>query len=162
MVLFIHIIIWILIVGLFIGSFAGLVFPIIPSSLLLWIAFILYHFGIDNQALGMFFWIIMAIFTLILFVSDMMANSYFVEKSGGGKWAKRLAAIGVVVGSFVVPPFGIIIVPFVAVLVIEMLQQRTFGSAAKIATGSLIGFLGGTVAKVILQIVMIAVFLIMI
>ncbi|MDY0406954.1 DUF456 family protein [Virgibacillus sp. 179-BFC.A HS] len=153
-----HIIVWVLIIALFIASFAGLIFPIIPSSLLIWVGFLLYHFAIDSHALGLFFWIAMAILTLILFGSDMLANSYFVEKSGGGKWAKRLAAVGVIIGAFILPPFGIIIVPFLAVLIVELLQQTPAGTAIKIATGSLIGFLGGTFAKFLIQLVMIGVF----
>jgi uncharacterized protein len=156
----VDIIIWILIVALFILSFVGVVYPIIPSVLLIWIGFLLFQFGINGDELGFIFWTIMVIFTIILFVADIVANSYFVKKFGGSKWGERGAAIAVIIGSFVIPPFGIIIVPFIAVLILELLQKKTFQDAIKASIGSLLGFLSGTFAKVFMQIVMILLFVI--
>ncbi|WP_026908622.1 DUF456 domain-containing protein [Paucisalibacillus globulus] len=155
----VDIIIWIIIVALFVVSFIGVIYPIIPSVLLIWIGFLLYQFGINGDELGFFFWTIMVVFTVILFVADILANSFFVKKFGGSKWGERGAAIAVIVGSFIIPPFGIIIIPFITVLIIEMLQKRTIQEALKASIGSLLGFLSGTFAKVIIQIVMIILFI---
>ena len=38
-------------------------------------------------------------------------NKYFVNRFGGSKLGEYAALIGVIVGCFVIPPFGIIIVP---------------------------------------------------
>lgn len=149
------IIIWVIIVILFIASFAGVIFPIIPSPLVLWIGFLLYHFVINPDELTVLFWIAMVILTVVLIVSDIIANSYFVKRFGGSKWGERGAAVAVIVGSFIMPPFGIIIVPFITVLVIEMVQKKTFQEGLRASIGSLIGFLGGAVAKIVLQLIMI-------
>ncbi|WP_284140853.1 DUF456 family protein [Virgibacillus sp. LDC-1] len=157
-----HSIIWILIALLFIGSFIGLVFPIIPSALFIWVAFILYHFIIDTTVLSVSFWVIMVILTAILFGADIITNRFFVKQYGGSKWGERVAALGVIVGSFILPPFGILLVPFIAVLFVEMGQKRTSSEAVKAAFGSLLGFLGGTFAKFVLQLIMITWFLIVV
>ncbi|UJL46985.1 DUF456 domain-containing protein [Virgibacillus sp. NKC19-16] len=149
------ILIWIAIVVLFILSFVGVLFPIIPSVLVLWVGFLLYHFVLNANELTTFFWIIMGVFTVILFVADIIANSYFVKKFGGSKWGERGAAVAVIVGSFITPPFGIIYVPFIVVFLIEMTQKRTGQEALRASIGSLIGFLGGAVAKVVVQFIMI-------
>jgi uncharacterized protein len=154
----VDIIIWIIIVALFILSFIGVIYPIIPSVLLIWIGFLLFQFGINGEELGIIFWIIMVVFTVILFAADIIANSFFVKKFGGSKWGERGAAIAVIVGSFIIPPFGIIIIPFITVLIIEMVQKRTIQEAFKASIGSLLGFLSGTFAKVFIQIVMIILF----
>ncbi|SFB04931.1 hypothetical protein SAMN04488072_10651 [Lentibacillus halodurans] len=156
------IIVWIVIVTLFIASFAGVIFPIIPSPLVLWVGFLLYHFVINANELTVWFWVAMAALTVILIVADVIANSYFVKKYGGSKWGERGAAIAVIVGSFIIPPFGILIIPFVAVLVIELTQAKTFEEAMRASIGSLIGFLGGAAAKVIIQFVMIVWFFVVI
>lgn len=83
------VILWILIVVLFIVSFIGVIYPIIPSVLLIWIGFLLYQFGINSDELGWLFWIAVAILTVLLFVADIVANSYFVKKFGGSKWGER-------------------------------------------------------------------------
>lgn len=154
------ILIWVLIIASFILSFVGIIFPIIPSPLVLWIGFLLHFFFIENSELSTIFWIAMIILTILLIVSDIIANSYFVKRFGGSKWGERIAAIAVIVGSFIIPPFGIIIVPFVSVFVVELIQRKTVGDAWKASLGSLLGFLGGAVAKVVIQIVMIVWFFI--
>ncbi|MEN2768765.1 DUF456 domain-containing protein [Ornithinibacillus xuwenensis] len=156
----VDIIIWVIIVALFILSFVGVIYPIIPSVVLIWVGFLLYQFGINGDELGFIFWTIMIVFTIVLFVADILANSYFVRKFGGSKWGERGAAIAVIIGSFIIPPFGIIVIPFIAVLVIEVLQKRTFQEAFKASIGSLLGFLSGTFAKIFVQIVMIILFVI--
>ncbi|MCA0969511.1 DUF456 family protein [Halobacillus litoralis] len=149
------IIIWILIIACFIASFASIIFPIIPGPLVLWIGFLAYFFFLDGDPLSTFFWVGVIVLTILLIVSDIIANSYFVKKYGGSKWGERLAAVGVIIGSFIIPPFGIIIVPFVLVIVTELIQKRTTNDAMKAAIGSLFGFLSGTVAKVVIQLVMV-------
>ncbi|WP_226035811.1 DUF456 domain-containing protein [Aquibacillus saliphilus] len=153
------IIIWLLIVACFVLSFLGIIFPLIPSPLVLWIGFLVYFFFIADN-LSFIFWSAMVILTIVLIISDIIANSYFVKKYGGSKWGERIAAIGVIVGSFVFPPFGIILVPFLAVLVVEIMQKRSTEESFRAAIGSLLGFLGGAFAKVIIQIVMIVWFFI--
>lgn len=146
---------WILIVGLFVLSFAGIIFPIIPSVMVLWGGFLIYQLLIESGNLSLFFWISMGLFTVLLIVADFIANSYFVKKYGGSKWGERMAAVGLIVGSFIVPPFGILIVPFVAVLLTELLQKRTFKESFFVGFGSLMGFLGGSFAKAVIQLIMI-------
>ncbi|SHN31494.1 DUF456 domain-containing protein [Gracilibacillus kekensis] len=146
---------WVLIVACFVLAFIGIVFPIIPSVLVIWIGFFLYQFLLTAENIGWIFWIAMIIWTLILIFADIVANSYFVKKFGGSKTGERLAAVGVIVGSFIIPPFGIIIVPFVLVVVAELIQKKTTQEAFKAALGSLIGFLSGTFAKIIIQLIMI-------
>ncbi|WP_047983155.1 DUF456 domain-containing protein [Ornithinibacillus californiensis] len=156
----VDILLWVIIVALFVLSFVGVIYPIIPSVLLIWIGFLLYQFGINGEELGWVFWTLMIVFTVLLFVADILANSFFVKKFGGSKWGERGAAIAVIVGSFIMPPFGIIVIPFLAVLIIEMVQKRTFNEAFKASIGSLLGFLSGTFAKVFVQIIMIILFII--
>src|SRR5690625_556072 len=154
------ILLWIVIILLFIASYIGLIYPIIPSSLFIWIGFLMYHFLIDATSLGWLFWIAMVGFTAILLFADVIANSFFVKRYGGSKWGERGAAIAVIVGSFIIPPFRIIIFPFITVLVIEIVQRSTFKQAFKTALGSLLGFLGGSIVKIIIQTIMIIWFVI--
>lgn len=96
--------------------------------------------------------------TILLFVADYLANLHFVDKAGGSKWGMRAATIGLIVGSFIIPPFGVIIIPFVLVLLAEMIQKKPFIESFKVAFATLIAFLSGTFAKAIIQLIMIVVF----
>lgn len=156
------IIMWIVIAALFLLSFVGIIFPIIPAVLVIWVGFLLYHFVIDSGELNWIFWAAMVFFTVLLFVADIIANSYFVKRYGGSKWGEWAAAVAVIIGSFITPPFGIIYLPFIAVFIVEMVQKRTAKEAFRASIGSLFGFLGGSVAKVVIQIVMIVWFFILV
>ncbi|WP_208586007.1 DUF456 domain-containing protein [Gracilibacillus suaedae] len=153
---------WILIIVCFVLAFVGIIFPIIPSVLVIWIGFLIYQFALTIDNIGWIFWIAMAVLTLLLIFSDIIANSYFVKKFGGSKAGERLAALGVIVGSFIIPPFGIIIVPFILVVITELIQKNTTQDAFRAALGSLIGFLSGTFAKIVIQLIMIIWFFIVI
>lgn len=150
---------WVIVIVLFALSFIGLVMPIIPSSIALWLGFIIYHFFINQSELTVIFWFIMFVFTAILIVSDFMANRFFVNKFGGSKKGEYAAMIGLIFGVFIWPPVGIILVPFIAVLVVELSQQRTFREAVYSSIGSIIGFLSGMAIKVIIQVLMISIFI---
>ncbi|WHY78646.1 DUF456 domain-containing protein [Neobacillus sp. WH10] len=152
------IIFWIIIFACFIFSFIGLVYPIIPSVLLIWVGVVLYHFGVNSNELTWITWTMLGLLTVFIFLADYLANLHFVDKAGGSQWGMRAATIGLIVGSFVIPPFGVIIVPFALVLIAEMIQKKTFQESIKVAFATLIAFFSGTFAKAIIQFIMIGVF----
>lgn len=150
-----ELLLWVLIIGLFILSFVGLLFPVVPSVLVLWVGFLIYHFFLNAAQLTWVFWVSMGVLTVLLLLADVFAGSLAVKKFGGSKLGERVATIAIIVGTFVYPPFGILILPFVAVLIVENWKQDTFHQALRAAVGTLIGFLSGRVAEAIIQLIMI-------
>lgn len=149
------ILLWILVIGLFVLSFVALVFPVLPSVTAVWAGFLVYHFFINSAELSWFFWISMGLITVVLLLADIFTGSIAVRKFGGSKWGERVAAVSIIIGSFIYPPFGIIIVPFIAVFIAEVWVKDTAANAFKAAIGTLIGFLSGQFAEAVLQIIMI-------
>jgi uncharacterized protein YqgC (DUF456 family) len=156
----VSILVWTGIILLFIISFIGFIFPIVPSVLILWAGFALYYFGISKEELSVIFWIAMLLFTVLIFAADYFANSYFVKKYGGSKWGEGVAVVAIIAGSFIIPPFGIIVVPFAAVLVTELIIQKNVKTAFLVAYATLIAFLSGTLAKIVIQLLMMSWFFI--
>ncbi|WP_338472393.1 DUF456 family protein [Niallia sp. XMNu-256] len=150
---------WGLIIVLFVLSFVGIIYPLIPSIVTIWGGFIVYQFLINPNELSLWFWISMVVLSAVLIGSDIIANSYFVKRYGGSKTSERLAAIATIVGSFIFPPFGIILVPFLSVFVTEFILQKDGIKAIKIGFATIIGFLGGSIAKVLIQLIMIVWFI---
>jgi len=146
---------WAITIILFILSFVGIVYPIIPSVVAIWGGFLVYQFLINPSELSIWFWISMGLLSAVLIAADIIANSYFVKKYGGSKISETIAAIATIVGSFILPPFGIILVPFVAVLITEYILHKDMKKAAKVGFATVIGFLGGSVAKILIQVIMI-------
>lgn len=130
----------------------------IPSVLLIWVGVLVYQFGIDGDELTWISYTMLALLTLLLFLVDYLANLHFVDKAGGSKWGTRAATIGLIVGSFVIPPFGVIVIPFALVLLAELLQKKNMKESMKVAFATLVAFLSSTFAKGVIQLIMIAVF----
>lgn len=153
-----NVLFWILIIACFLASFIGLVYPIIPSVLLIWLGVGIYYFLINANELSWVTPTMLVLLTILLFAADYLANLHFVEKAGGSKWGKSMATLGLIVGSFVIPPFGVVIVPFVLVLIAELVQKKTFKESIKVAVATFIAFLSGTLAKAVVQLMMTVVF----
>ncbi|PAD68125.1 hypothetical protein CHH83_15120 [Bacillus sp. 7586-K] len=150
---------WGITVILFILSFVGIVYPLIPSIVMIWGGFAVYQFLINPDGLSIWFWVSMIILSIVLIAADIIANSYFVKKYGGSKTSERIAVVATIIGSFILPPFGIIIIPFLAVLITEVIIHKDTKKAAKIGFATIIGFLGGSIAKLLIQLLMIVWFI---
>ncbi|HDF0706622.1 TPA: DUF456 domain-containing protein, partial [Staphylococcus aureus] len=134
------IVLWLLIIAAFMLAFVGLIKPIIPSVLVLWV-------GFHNQHLSWVFYVSMALLTILILCADFLANKYFVNRFGGSKFGEYAALIGVVIGCFVLPPFGIIIIPFILVFIVELIQGYSFERAVKVSIGSIVAFLTSSIAQ---------------
>lgn len=145
-------VLWIIIILMFVLAFVGLIKPIIPSMLVMWIGFIIYQIGFNDGRLSWIFYVAMILFIL---VADFMMNKYFVNRFGGSKVGEYTALVGVIVGCFVFPPFGIILVPLIAVFVVELLNGFDFKKALKVSLGSVVAFLASTVAQAIIMVIMV-------
>jgi len=98
----------------------------------------------------------MAVLSVLLYGADLLTNMFFVKKYGGSKWSSMAAVVGIILGIFLFPPFGMLIMPFVLVVLVELLiQKQSLEKAIRAGFGSLIGFLGSAVVKVVLQVAMI-------
>ena len=154
------VLLWLLIIFAFILAFVGLIKPVIPSVLMLWVGFLIYQFAFNNGELSWLFYVSMIVLTVLMFISDFAMNKYFVNKYGGSKISEYVALIGVLVGCFVFPPFGIIIIPFVAVFAVELMQDFDVNKAFKASLGSIVAFLTSNIAKAIIMFIMIVWFFI--
>lgn len=79
------IILWLCIIAAFVLAFIGLIKPVIPSVLVLWVGFLIYQFGFHNGNLSWVFYVSMILLTLFIIVADFIMNQYFVNKFGGSK-----------------------------------------------------------------------------
>lgn len=151
---------WILASLFFLISFAGLVYPIIPSALFLVGGYIIYGFTVTFEEMTWVFWTIQILFFVLLFGADTLSNLVGVKKFGGSKAGMWGSTIGLILGPFIIPVAGILLGPFLGAVIGELMVSRSsLKQAIKTGIGSLVGFLTSVLTKGILMIIMIIIFI---
>ncbi|WP_100333404.1 DUF456 domain-containing protein [Bacillus alkalisoli] len=154
---------WLLLSILIVLSFVGLIYPIIPSVLLLVGAFLLYGVFFTFEPFSFLFWAIQLSFVALLFVTDYVASVIGVKKFGGSNYSVWGSTLGLIVGPFVIPVIGIIAGPFIGAFIAEIIfSKKSLKEAMKIGTGSVVGLFTSIVAKGIIQIIMVVYFIIVV
>jgi len=131
-----------------IAGIAGCVLPVIPGPPLSYIGLLLLHFTSRYQFATSFL-IIWGIVTIVVYVLDYLIPAWGTKRFGGSKRGVWGSLIGLVIGLFFFPPFGIIIGPFLGAVIGELTAGKDHGSALKSGFGSFMGFLLGTLVKLI-------------
>ena len=143
-------------IALIIGL-VGCVAPVIPGPPIGYIGLILLQCS-DKHPFSTAFMVGAAILVAAVTLLDYIIPAMGTKKFGGSKYGSWGCLIGTFAGLFVLPPFGIIIMPFVGALAGELLGGSQPNKAVKAAFGSLLGFLGGVLCKAVVCIAMIVAF----
>ena len=147
MELFIIILIGLLLLLGIIGS----IVPGLPGPPLAFTGLLLYHLLVDPMLIEVIIWIGILV-TIVTFL-DYWLQIYGVKKAGGGKYAIRGSIIGILLGIFLFPPFGILVGAFIGAFIGAKADMKTKpkekdSNEIKIAFGAVLGFIAGTILKV--------------
>lgn len=126
----------------------GSILPVLPGPPLSFVGLVLLLFcdGADISSTSIW---IAAIFLAVVSILDYVAPIWFTNLCGGSKQSTRGSVVGLVVGLFVFPPWGLIFGPFVGAFIGEIMAHRATGRAFKVAMMSFLGFVLTTGVKLI-------------
>ena len=114
----------IMLVGLF-----GLIVPLFPGIVVMWLAALGYGVATGFRWLG----IILFIIITILMLAGTLVDNFFMgagARKGGASWvAIGVALVGGVVGTILYPPVGGLIAAPLSVLLLELLRTRNIKKA---------------------------------
>ena len=133
---------------LMISGILGCVLPVIPGPPLSYLGILLLHFT-ERVQFSSRFLVIWASITVVVYALDYIIPAWGTKKFGGSKRGVWGSMIGLVTGLFFFPPFGIIIGPFLGAIIGELTSGKDSGTALKSGFGSFVGFLAGTLLKLI-------------
>ena len=137
--------VWILIL---IG-FMGIFIPILPGPPISYIGVLILHFFTNYQLDESLLFLLGFIVVIITFI-DYYLQIYGVEKYGGGKKATNGAIIGLIIGMFI-PPLGLLVGPFFGAYIGARIEGSN-KNALRVAFGAIVGFLAGTLLKLVVNI----------
>lgn len=152
-------IIWIILGSLcMLVGLIGCLLPVLPGPPISYLGLLLLQLTEDTPFSTQFMIIWLGI-TVVVVVLDYLIPAFVTKKYGGSRWGIAGTMIGLLVGIFIFPPFGIIIGPIVGALIGEALSGKSSEQAMRAAFGSFIGFLFGTFIKLVASSVMIYYFI---
>lgn len=142
-------ILWIIIGAIFIFiGVIGCFVPVLPGPPLAYIGLLMLQL-LNEPAFTTRFLLIWAAITAFVTFLDYVIPVYGTKKFGGSKRGVWGSVIGLIIGIFFFPPFGIIIGPLLGALAGELSAGKASSVAIRSAIGSFVGFLAGTLIKLI-------------
>ncbi len=127
----------------------GSVVPILPGPPVSWIGLLLMSFT-KYADMTPWFLIIWLIVTVAVTLADNFLPVVMTKKFGGSRPATIGTFIGMVLGIFILPPWGMIVFPFFGALVGELVGNRSEGRVAlRVALGAFVAFIGGVGIKLV-------------
>jgi uncharacterized protein YqgC (DUF456 family) len=142
---------------LVVAGFVGLVVPVIPGSLLVFLGLFVAAWGDGFARVGAVTLTIIGVLALLALAADLVGSHLGARRVGASPMALVGAAIGGVVGIFFGIP-GIVVGPFVGATVGEVLTHGKLLKAGQVGLGTTIGLLAATIAKIFLAVTMVGLF----
>ena len=150
---------WLIAIVLMAAGLLGTILPIFPGTTFILIAAVLHRIMLGPaKSIGWSTIGALVLLTLISYVLDFVSSYWGARRFGASRWGMLGAAIGAIVGIF----FGIVglfVGPVIGAIAGEFVAGKKMIAAGKAGWGSLIGTLGGMIAKLIIALAMIIIFL---
>lgn len=150
-----------LLVGLcMLVGLVGVIIPIIPGALLIWLGVVVYAFGFGIEAIGWPSFILISLLGLFAGTADLWLPLVGAKTRGLSKRALLLGSIGAIIGTFVLPLIGTIIGYMLGLLAGEYNKHGDWELAKKRSLGGLADWGVATAVQLAGGLIMIFIFLI--
>jgi len=140
---------------LFLVGLAGTLLPFLPGPFLVWLGVFIYGWAEGFEVVDGAHILGQLTIMIVVFTVDWLSSFLGVKRAGGSRSALLGAALGLLVGLFILGPLGIIIGPLAGAFLVEFFSRGDIDAALRVGIGSLLGFLGGTLFKLIAVLTMI-------
>src|SRR5260370_36827436 len=151
---------WFLTIALFAVGLIGAVVPILPGTTIILAAAIIHRLMLGPQkSIGWKTIVVLVLLTLLSYVFDLLGSYFGAKYFGATKWGAFGAIIGALAGLF----FGVIglfVGPLIGAVAGEFIAGKRMIDAGRAGWGRLLGNIGAMVAKLIIALAMITIFLV--
>ena len=132
---------------LLVASIVGCVLPVLPGPPLAYTGILLLHLTdkVHFTTHQLIIWLVVVVVLQVVdYITPLLGSKY----SGGTSFGNRGCIAGTILGMFFMP-WGLIIGPFVGTIAGEMMGGQNLTQAIRAGIGTLLGYLFGTLMKVI-------------
>ena len=132
---------------LLVAGIAGCILPMLPGVPLAYAGMLLLHLTdkIHFTTHQLIIWLIVVVVLQVVdYITPLLGSKY----SGGTSFGNRGCMAGTLLGMFFMP-WGVIVGPFIGAVAGEMMGDQDLPHAIRSGIGTLLGFLFGTLLKVI-------------
>lgn len=150
---------WALSVGLILLGLAGTLLPALPGTALVLAGIVVGAWIDDFNRVGTGTLVLVGALAVAAWVLDYVAALLGARRAGASPQALAGAAIGTVVGLFM-GLVGVLFMPLVGAMAGEMLARRDEARALRVGVATWVGLVAGLLAKLVLSLVMVGVFVI--
>jgi len=151
---------WLFTIVLFAVGLIGTVAPILPGTTIILAGAIIHRIMLGpEKSIGWKTMVVLVLLALLCYVFDFLGSYFGAKYFGATKWGAFGAIIGALIGLF----FGIIglfVAPVIGAVAGEFIAGKRMIDAGRAGWGSLLGNLGAMLAKLIIALAMITIFLV--
>jgi uncharacterized protein YqgC (DUF456 family) len=147
------------VIVLFAVGVIGTIVPVLPGTTIILAAAIIHRVVLGpEKSVGWKTIVVLGLLTVVSYAFDVLGSYFGAKYYGATKWGALGAILGMLVGLF----FGIIGLfagPVIGAVAGEMIAGKRMIDAGRAGWGSLLGNLGAMIAKLIIALAMIGIFL---
>jgi uncharacterized protein YqgC (DUF456 family) len=151
---------WFFTIALFAVGLIGTIVPVLPGTTIIFAAAIIHRLMLGaEKSIGWKTIVALVLLTLLSYVFDFLGSYFGAKYFGATKWGAFGAIVGALIGLF----FGIIGLfagPLIGAVAGEFIAGKRMIDAGRAGWGSLLGNIGAMLAKLIIALAMISIFLI--
>jgi uncharacterized protein len=151
---------WFVTIVLFAVGLIGTVTPVLPGTIIILAAALIHRIMLGpGKSVAWPIIVVLVLLTLATYALDFLAGYFGAKYFGATKWGTFGAIVGALMGLF----FGIIglfIGPVIGAIAGEFIAGKRMVDAGRAGWGSLLGNIGAMLAKLIIALAMITIFLI--
>jgi hypothetical protein len=136
----------------------GIIVPLLPGSLLIWLAALVYVIVTGFSSLSLPAFLVITLIALVTGTADLWLPLLGAQKGGASKRSLVFGVAGAIIGTFIAPLLGTIIGYAVGILLGEYHKRGDWNAAFKASLGGVAGWGVATAVQLGGGLLMIAIF----
>lgn len=146
--------------ALFTAGTLGIFLPFVPGVPLAWLGFFIYAYSHSFETISLTTVLVFLGLTILTLITDIVAPIVGAKRYHASKFGIAGSSLGLILGIIALGPLGIIAGPFIGAFIGEIAAGRKANEAAHSALGTFIGFLAGSMLKLLVIMVMLGFFIV--